>query len=157
FGLTVVADLTVAVETGMLLAALLYIYRVSQTSTIAPVTSEYIESGQPHVLQGKEIPEYVTILRIHGPFLFGATDKLSEAADDLTSFAPIVILRVRNMTAIDATGLHALEELADRLHRSGRKFLVCGARRQPAKMLERSEFVDHVGRENIAPHIQAAL
>ena len=157
FLLTVVADLTVAVEVGMTLAALLYIYRVSATTTVATVTPEYIEDGRPHVLQDKEIPPYVTIVRIHGPFLFGTTDKLTETADHLASFAPIVIVRVRNMTVIDATGLHALEALADRLHRSGRSVIVCGARRQPRKMLERAEFVDVIGRENMVPHVQAAL
>ena len=157
FALTVIADLTVAVEFGMSLAALLYIYRVSQTTTVAAVTPEYIESGRAHVLQGKDIPDYVTIVRIHGPFLFGTTDKLAEATEDLTSFGPIVILRVRNMTVIDATGLHALERLADRLHKTGRSVVVCGARRQPSKMLERAEFIDHIGAENIVPHIQAAL
>jgi SulP family sulfate permease len=157
FVLTVVADLTVAVEVGMSLAALLYIYRVSATTTVAPVTRDYIESGRPHVLQDKDIPEFVSIIRIHGPFLFGTTDKLTEVTQDLSAFGPIVILRVRNMTVIDATGLHALETLSDRLHRSGRSVIVCGARRQPAKMLEDAEFVDHIGRENIVPHIQAAL
>jgi sulfate permease, SulP family len=157
FVLTVVADLTVAVEVGMSLAALLYIYRVSATTTVAPVTRDYIENGRPHVLQDKDIPEFVSIIRIHGPFLFGTTDKLAEVTQDLSAFGPIVILRVRNMTVIDATGLHALETLSDRLHRSGRSVIVCGARRQPAKMLEDADFVDHIGRENIVPHIQAAL
>jgi SulP family sulfate permease len=157
FGLTVVADLTVAVEVGMTLAALLYIYRVSQTTTIAPVTADYIERGGPHVLQGKDIPDYVTILRIHGPFLFGTTEKLADATDDLSAFGSIVILRVRNMTAIDATGLYALEKLADRLHKTGRQVLVCGARRQPRTMLERADFIGYIGQENILPHIEAAL
>jgi SulP family sulfate permease len=157
FGLTVVADLTVAVEVGMLLAALLYIYRVSQTTTVAPVTPDYIEKAKPHVLQGKEIPEYVTILRIHGPFLFGTTEKLLDATEDLSGFGHVVILRVRNMTAIDATGLYALEKLAERLHKTERHVLVCGARRQPRKMLERADFVGQIGQENILPHIEAAL
>jgi len=157
FGLTVVADLTVAVEVGMTLAALLYIYRVSQTTTIAPVSPEYVENGRPHVLQGKDIPAYVTILRIHGPFLFGTTEKLADATEDLSGYGQVVILRVRNMTAIDATGLYALEKLAERLHKTGREVLVCGARRQPRKMLERADFVRHIGEENILPHIEAAL
>ena len=71
FVLTVVADLTVAVEVGMSLAALLYIYRVSQTTTVSMVTPEYILEGQPHILQDKDLPKFVSILRIHGPFLFG--------------------------------------------------------------------------------------
>ena len=157
FGLTVVADLTVAVEVGMTLAALLYIYRVSQTTTIAAVTPEYIEKAQAHVLQGKEIPNYVTILRIHGPFLFGTTEKLGDATEDLSRFGHVVILRVRNMTAIDATGLYALEKLAERLHKTERHVLVCGARRQPRTMLKRADFVGRIGRENILPHIDAAL
>jgi SulP family sulfate permease len=157
FALTVLADLTVAVEIGMLMAALLYIYRVSQTTTVAPVTDEYIEDGRPHVLQDKLLPPYVLVLRIHGPFLFGATDKLAEATADLESLPPIVILRLRNMTAIDATGVHELENLADRLHASGRTLLMCGARSQPEKLLRQSEFLLHFGEENLTPHVEAAL
>jgi SulP family sulfate permease len=157
FLLTVVADLTIAVEVGMTLAAMLYIYRISQTTTVAVVTPEYIAEGRPHALQGKEIPDYVTILRIHGPFLFGTTEKLEEATADLSHFGEVVILRVRNMTAIDATGLHAMVTLAKRLRKTGRTVLVCGARRQPHSMLERGDFAQHIGVENILPHIQAAL
>ncbi len=127
FALTVMADLTIAVETGIALAALLYIYRVTETTSVSMVTREYIEAGHAHVLQGKDLPDYVTILRIHGPFLFGMTDKLLDATADLDAFAPIVILRLRNMNAIDATGLHALERLSDRLKRSGRTLVLCGA------------------------------
>ena len=141
----------------MALAALLYIYRVTDTTSVSAVTPEYIEHGRPHVLQGKQLPPYVTILRIHGPFLFGMTDKLADATADLSRLAPIVILRLRNMTAIDATGLHALETLADRLERSGRHLVLCGARDQPAEFLHKAEFVAHVGAENIQPHVEAAL
>jgi SulP family sulfate permease len=157
FALTVLADLTVAVEVGMALAAMLYIYRVSQTTTVATVTPEYIENGRAHILQDKDVPAYVTILRIHGPFLFGTTDKLAEETEDLKKFASVVILRVRNMTAIDATGLHALEVFSDRLRKTGRTLLLCGAREQPARMLEQAEFVRHIGQENILPHVEAAL
>jgi SulP family sulfate permease len=157
FALTVMADLTIAVEVGMALAALLYIYRVTDTTSIATVTPEYIEDGRAHILQDKHVPSYVTILRIHGPFLFGTTDKLADVTSDLSKFAPIIILRLRNMTAIDASGLHALEELSDRLKKSGRTLVLCGARHQPAAFLHRAELVDHVGANNIVPHVQAAL
>jgi len=157
FALTVFADLTVAVEVGIGLAALLYIYRVSQTTTVSAVTPEYIEGGRPHILQDKQVPDYVTILRIHGPFLFGTTDKLAEETSDLSKFAQVVILRLRNMNAIDATGLHALEQFSDRLKKAGKTMLLCGARLQPEKLLAQSEFVEHVGKENILPHVQAAL
>jgi SulP family sulfate permease len=157
FALTVMADLTIAVETGMAMAALLYIYRVTETTSVSTVTPAYIEDGRAHVLQDKHIPSYVTILRIHGPFLFGMTDKLLDATSDLTGFAPIVILRLRNTTAIDATGLHALERFSDRLKRSGRTLVLCGARNQPAAFLDQAEFVEHVGKHNIVAHVQAAL
>jgi SulP family sulfate permease len=157
FLLTVMADLTVAVEVGMVLASLLYIYRISETTTVSTVTDEYIEDGRLHTLQDKQVPDYVSILRIHGPFLFGTTEKLIEATADLTPFAPIVVLRLRNMTALDATGLHAIESLADRLHESGRTLLICGARDQPASLIERSTLYEHVGTDGSLPHIEAAL
>ena len=157
FALTVMADLTVAVEVGIVLAALLYIHRVSQTTTVSTVTDEYIENGRAHILQDKQVPPYVSILRIHGPFLFGTTDKLAEETADLGGLGQVVLLRLRNMTAIDATGLHALESLAAQLRASGRTLLLCGARDQPAKLLEQSSFVENLGRENILPHVDAAL
>jgi sulfate permease, SulP family len=157
FLLTVVADLTVAVEVGIALAALLYIYRVSQTTTVSVITPEYIEAGREHVLQDQPVPPYVTILRIHGPFLFGTSDKLQRETADMSHFASIVILRLRNMTAIDATGLHALEVLSERLKTSGRTMLLCGARVQPAQLLNRSQFVAAVGAQNILPNVKAAL
>ncbi|MFP5379138.1 MAG: SulP family inorganic anion transporter [Vicinamibacteria bacterium] len=157
FALTVMADLTLAVEVGIALAALLYIYRVSDTTSVELVTPEYIEHGRVHVLQDKEVPPYVDILRIHGPFLFGTTDKLDDATADVSRFKPILVLRLRNMTAIDASGLHALERLSDRVRASGRTLLLCGARHQPAHLLTRVDFVRHVGAENILPHVQAAI
>jgi len=157
FALTVVADLTVAVEVGMGLAALLYIYQISQTTMIGVLTPEDVESGRVHILQDKLLPPYVTILRIHGPFLFGTTERLMEETSNLDGFNSIVILRLRNMTAIDATGLHALEQLSDRCKKSGKTLLLCGARHQPAKMLKRAEFIEHIGEKNILPHAEAAL
>jgi SulP family sulfate permease len=115
FGLTVFADLTVAVGVGLGLAALLYIYRVADTTTVSPVTDEYIRDGLPHFLQGRIVPPYVTLLRIHGPFLWGTTEKLVEATVNIEEFEPVVILRLRNMTAIDAISIHAIESFAKRL------------------------------------------
>lgn len=157
FTLTVFADLTIAVAVGMGLAALLFIREVASTTTVSQVTSEYIEDGHPHILQDKQIPEFVTVFRIHGPFLFGATDKLLEAVEPIDRLTPVVILRLRNMTAIDATGLQSLEDLADKLHATGRTLILCGARPQPAKLLHQAKFTKHVGAENICPHISDAL
>ena len=157
FALTVFADLTVAVEAGMILAALVYIRKVTATTTVSQVTDEYLREGHVHILQHKEIPSYVTIFRIHGPFLFGATDKIDEVIERLPELPPIVVLRLRNMTAIDATGLQALENLADAVHASGRGLILCGAREQPARLMHQSEFEEHVGAGNISPSIAVAL
>jgi SulP family sulfate permease len=157
FALTVFADLTVAVEIGMILAALLFIRRVSHTTTVARVTPEDLREGRVHILQDKHIPEYVTIFRIHGPFLFGATDKIHRVVDHMERLTPIVIFRLRNMTAIDATGLKALEDVAQRLRSSGHTAVFCGAREQPRAVMHQAEFRNIVGEENICPNIQAAL
>jgi SulP family sulfate permease len=155
--LTVVADLTFAVEVGMVLAALTYIRKVSRTTTVARVTRGYVEDSRMHILQGKDIPEYVAVFRVHGPFLFGSTDKFTEILDALSQLPPIVVLRLRNMTAIDATGLGAIRDLADQIHASGRALLLCGAREQPEQLMRQAEFERHIGAQNICPSIQDAL
>ena len=157
FVLTVVADLTVAVETGMILAALLFIRRISMTTSVSRVTREYVEHGRKHVLQDKPIPDYVPIYRIHGPFLFGATDKLTNLTSHVHEMTPIVVLRLRNMTAIDATGMKAIQDFADALHASGRALLLCGAPPHPARLMAQAEFHRHVGAANILPNVEAAL
>jgi SulP family sulfate permease len=157
FALTVFADLTVAVSVGMALAALVYIYRIAETTTVSPVTEDYIRDGLPHTLQGRIIPPYVTLLRIHGPFLFGTTEKLVEPTANLEAFMPVVILRLRNMTAVDATGVHAIETFARRLSDSGRSLILCGAMERPSRLLQQPRFIAHVGSENIVLNIQAAL
>ena len=157
FLLTVLADLTVAVEVGMVLAALLFIRRVSHTTTVSRVTDDYVDQGRVHVLQDKPIPPYVAIFRVHGPFLFGATEKLMRVLDRIDDLPPVVVFRLRNMTAIDATGIRALEEVATRLRASGRTAVFCGALEQPRALLTSSGFPQHVGEENFVPHVDAAL
>jgi SulP family sulfate permease len=157
FALTVFADLTVAVEAGMILAALLFISRVAATTTVSQVTDDYVEDGRVHILQDKDIPYYATIFRIHGPFLFGATDKIAAVTENLHKLPPVVILRLRNMTALDATGLFAIEEVATELHASKRTLILCGAREQPSRLIHQAEFEEVVGSENICDNVQEAL
>jgi SulP family sulfate permease len=157
FALTVFADLTVAVEAGMILAALLFISRVASTTTVSQVTDDYVEDGRIHILQDKEIPYYATIFRIHGPFLFGATEKISTVTENIHELPPVVILRLRNMTAIDATGLFAIEEIAKKLQATKRTLILCGAREQPAQLMHQAEFEDVVGVDNICDNVQEAL
>jgi sulfate permease, SulP family len=157
FALTVFADLTVAVEAGMILAALLFISRVAATTTVSQVTDDYVEDGRVHILQDKDIPYYATIFRIHGPFLFGATDKIWAVTKNLHTLPPVVVLRLRNMTALDATGLFAIEEVARQLHSSKRTLILCGAREQPAQLIQQAEFAEVLGKENICDNVQDAL
>jgi len=157
FALTVLADLTVAVEAGMIIAALMFIRRVTATTTVSRVTQDYVKRGREHILQDKDIPGYVTIFRIHGPFLFGATDKLTAQTQHIADFAPIVVLRLRNMTALDGTGLRAIQDFSDTLRSTGRTLLLCGALPQPSRLMNEAEFHRHVGAENILPHVDGAL
>jgi SulP family sulfate permease len=141
----------------MILAALVFIRKVTATTTVAQVTDAYLREGYAHILQYRDIPSYVSIFRIHGPFLFGATDKIEEIISRIPELPPILILRLRNMTAIDATGLQALEKLADMVHGSGRALILCGAREQPAQLMHQAAFEHHVGAANICASVQAAL
>lgn len=157
FALTVFADLTVAVEAGMILAALLYISRVTKTTSVSQVTEEYFEEGRDHNLIGREIPEGAAIFKIQGPFLFGSTDKIKDILDQIESLPPVVIVRLRNMTAIDSTGIQALEDLAKQLHEQGRSVIFCGMRPQPEAMLRRAGFARLVGEANLCPSAASAL
>jgi SulP family sulfate permease len=157
FALTVFADLTIAVQVGMLLAALLFIHRVASTTTVASVTDDMLGDGEPRVLTDRYIPEYCSVIRIRGPFLFGATQKLEYATADVSKFGAVVVLKMTHMTAIDGTGIHALERLAKRLVESGRTLVLCGAPTQPAAMIERSKLVHILGRRSFQPHLDAAL
>jgi len=157
FALTVFADLTVAVEVGMVLAALLFIRRVADTTRVTAITEDEMEDSRIHSLLPHDLPNYVRVFRVEGPLLFGATDKLKVILEDVASLPPIVVLRLRNMTALDATGLRAIEEVVDALHRAGRDVLLCGARFQPAELIARADFHRHVGDDNICTNIGQAL
>jgi SulP family sulfate permease len=157
FLLTVFADLTTAVEAGMIMAVLVFIRRVSMTTTVSLVTDEYLRDGHAHILQHKEIPSYVAIFRIHGPFLFGTTEKIEEITSRIAELPNVVILRLRNMTATDATGIQALETAINTIRNSGRAVLLCGARGQARELIEQSGLAEHVGRENVLDNFAESL
>jgi sulfate permease, SulP family len=155
--LTVFADLTVAVQFGMVLAALFYIYKVTISTTILEVTPEYIQAGLEHSLQNHTVPREIRIFKINGPFLFGGTDKLSFIKQNIKDLPKIIILQTRNMTAIDATGLNALEDLANYLQAADRVLIICGMREQPANLMTKASFHHHVGDNNIQPNLKMAI
>lgn len=157
FVLTVAADLTIAVEVGMVLAALLYIYQVSNTTVVSELTTEAIAEGKAEVLQDYVFPSYVSVLHVQGPLLFGAAEKMNQLSYNIDALQSVVILRLRFMTAIDATGVHAIEQLYEKLHATGRTLILSGLRGQPRKFICDSHLPKLIGVRNIMPHIGAAL
>jgi SulP family sulfate permease len=157
FGLTVMADLTTAVEFGMILAALTFIRSVAETTAVSQVTEDYMDNLRAHVLHDKHIPVYIEIFSVQGALMFGAAQKLEIIVHRLESLPPIVILRLRGMSAIDSTGLGAIEDVAVRLRASGRHLLLCGAKEHPSRMIHQNVFVQRIGADNICTNIQHAL
>jgi sulfate permease, SulP family len=157
FFLTVVFDLTIAVEVGMILAALLFIKRVTATTQITAVDQSTETEGSQHSLLGKEVPQGVLVYRIFGAFLFGAADKLETALHRANQEPEVLILRMREVIAMDATALNALESLHDKLTKRGRHLVLCGPHTQPYMMMDRTGFFDRLGRENICADVEGAL
>lgn len=157
FGLTVIIDLTVAVEIGMVLAAILFIKRVSETTQITAVDESTETEGSQHSLVGKQIPKGVMVYRIFGSFFFGAADKLESSLMRMKQEPDVLILRMRKVLAMDATGLNALEDLHVRLRRRGKHIVLSAPHTQPLFMMDKAGFLDRLGRENVCANIDLAL
>jgi SulP family sulfate permease len=157
FGLTVIIDLTVAVEIGMVLAAVLFIKRVSETTQITAVDETTDREGPQDSLVGREIPKGVMIYRISGTFFFGAADKLETALKRAGQEPEVLILRMREVLAIDATGLNALEDLHERLQARGKHLLLSGPHTQPLFMMGKADFLDQLGKDNVCANIELSL
>jgi sulfate permease, SulP family len=157
FLFTVLVDLTVAVEIGMVLAAILFIKRSSETTQIMAVDESTETEGSHHSLVGKEVPKGVMVYRMMGAFFFGAVDKLESALKRDKEEPEVLILRMRKVVAMDATGLNALEDLYEKLHRKGKYLVLSAPHTNPMMVMEKAGFVDRLGPENVCPHIDAAL
>ena len=157
FALTILIDLTVAVQVGMVLAAVLFIKRISETTQITAVDETTETEGAHHSLVGKEIPEGVMVYRVFGAFFFGAADKLETALKRARQEPDILILRMRKVLAMDATGLNALEDLYEKLHAKGKHLILSGPHTQPLFAMDRAGFLDRLGRENVCAHVEPAL
>jgi len=157
FGLTVVVDLTAAVEIGMVLAAMLFIKRVSETTQITAVDESSETEGPQHSLIGKVVPKGVMIYRIFGSFFFGAADKLETALKRSGQEPEVLILGMRKVLAMDATGLNALEDLYERLNRRKKHVILSGPHTQPLFMMDKAGFLERLGRENICADLEHSL
>lgn len=157
FALTVVFDLVVAVEVGMVLAAILFIRRVSETTEISRVTADDVLESPEQIAQGKTIPDGVVVYRIFGPFLFGAAEKMEDALLRVGRLPRVLILRLHLVSAMDATALNTLESIVERVHRAGGNVILSGLHRQPLGMLRKAGFVEIIGRANLRATFDEAL
>lgn len=155
--LTVIFDLTVAVVVGMVLAALLFMKRISETTEISRVTTSDELESEEHLVRGKDIPEGVLVYRIFGPFFFGAAEKLEDALVGLGALPRVLILRMQLVPAMDATALNALASVVERMEAAGGRVVLSGPHRQPLEMMRRAGFVERVGRRNIRGTFDEAL
>jgi len=157
FALTVLTNLTLAVEVGVVLAALLMVKRISETSLITAVDEATETEGSQHSLVGKEVPKGVLIFRVFGAFFFGVVDKLDTELKRAKQEPEVLILRVRKVLAMDATGLQALEDLHQKLKAKGKHLILSAPHTQPLAVMINSGFIDRLGEENVCPDIGAAL
>lgn len=157
FGLTIVFDLIVSVQVGMVLAAILFIKRVSETTEVSQVTSDDLLERPEHLAQGKDIPPGVLVYRIFGPFLFGCAEKMETALAETATLPKVLILRLHLVPAMDATGLAALESIVERLQKHDGTVIPSGIHRQPLEMLQQAGFITTIGRPNLCATFDDAL
>ena len=142
FGLTVFVDLTVAVQVGVVASSLLFMRRMAEVTNIEGVSGELndasaIDDPESITLGGRVIPKGVEIYEVNGPFFFGAADKIREVVGEIEKPPRMLILRMRNVPAIDATGIHALEQLALKCKSQGTTLILAEVREQPRSALAR--------------------
>lgn len=155
--LTVIFDLVVAVEVGLILAAMLFIKRMAETTEISPITARDELETPEQIAHGKDIPEGVVVFRIFGPFFFGAAEKMEDALQRVGGLPKILILRMQLVPAMDATALNALESIVERMQKAGGTVILSGPHRQPLDMMMKAGFAERLGRRNIRAHFDDAL
>jgi SulP family sulfate permease len=163
FLLTVLIDLTVAVQVGIVLAAFLFIRRMAEVTNVETVAREFREAPDGTMLQDpggvarRRIPAGVEVYEINGPFFFAAAEKLKDVLSFVARRPKVFILRMRNVPAIDATGIRVLDDLHDSSIRHGVAFIISGLQAQPLVALERAGRLDRYGRQNLAGDLDEAL
>jgi SulP family sulfate permease len=162
FLLTVLVDLTVAIEVGMVLAAFLFMRRMAEVTNISVLTHEFTDpvddfEHDPNAVRRRVIPEGVQVYEITGPFFFGAAEMFKDRVGRIAGKPKVLIVRLRHVPAIDSTGLHALRDLARRSQKEGTLVILSDVHAQPVVALERSGMYDELGEENIHGNIDDAL
>ena len=160
FGLTVFFDLIVAIQVGVVLAALLFMRRMGEVTQVGYVTQmlqDEEERDDPSALNRRVIPQGVEVFEIDGPFFFGAADKFKSALSEVRSTPAVLILRMRKVLSLDATGLRALEEVYAQARRDGTVLVLSGVHANPLVVMQRSGFLDAIGEENVFDNIDDAF
>ncbi len=156
FVLTIVFDLVVAICVGLVLSTLLFMKRMSD-ETNAYGWKEIDEATDEDNIGLKTIPEGVSVFEITGPIFFGVATKFSDAVLRADKTKKVLVLRMRSVPAIDATGIHAFETILESLDKKGIKLIVSHLNEQPLKILKKSGIYKRIGAENFCPHIDIAL
>lgn len=157
FLLTVFFDLTVAVEIGMILAAVLFIKRIADTTQIHGMTGEQVEAGGAGHERVANVPKGVIIFRVFGALLFGSAEKLENLSRRAGVRDDVIILHLGAVTAMDATALNRVETLHTKLRKHGKHLILCGPHTQPYFMMEKAGFFDVLGRDNVAADLESAV
>jgi SulP family sulfate permease len=159
FGLTVVVDLTAAVEVGMVLAAFLFMRRMAEFTTVGEAFGDAAneETGAIQEKEGKVLPPGVQVYRVSGPLFFGAADKLAEVLSQISDPPKVFVLRLGAVPVLDATGLHALREFQARCRGMKTALLLCGLRPQPLAVLKRSGVLEEFDAWTAENGLDAAL
>ena len=161
FVLTVLVDLTLAVQVGIVLSALLFMRRMSELADVHAITRELKGDEDPEFdplsIELREVPPGVEVYEVNGPFFFGMADSFWSALRGIERSVPVLILRIRNVPAIDATGLHVLEELHHKCLRQKTQLVFSGVTSQPMSVFKKSGFFEIVGSDNICASIDDAL
>lgn len=160
FILTVITDLVVAIEIGMILASFLFIKRMSDVTDIKAVSegeNGYADIEGSLFPYNKKILEKVIIYEIAGAFFFGAADKFLEISKQIYKNPKVLILRMGKVPAMDATGFHALEMIYDTCKRMNIRMIVSEVQKQPMSIMEKALFTEQIGSENIVQSIDEAM
>lgn len=158
FGLTVVFDLTVAVEVGMVLAAFAFIQRVADTTQVHAMTGEQAAAGgQGHEPVKGPMPPGVIIYRVFGALLFGSAEKLDRIMRRSGGETKVVILHMAAVNAMDATALNRIESMHAKMKRHKEHLILSGPHTQPLFMMERAGFFEELGRKNVCADLESAV
>lgn len=154
FVLTVVFDLVVAIEVGMIIACVLFMKRMSEEAEIKG-WKYFDDENDPDAIELRTVPQSVRVYEISGPMFFGAADRIAEIT--LKDFTKCLVIRMRGVPAVDATAMHSLELLYENCKKNEVQLVFSHVNEQPFHTMEKAGFVDKIGRENFCKHIDDAL